>query len=226
MISHKYKCIFIHIPKCAGTSIEKALGHFNGHSGRSGQDHRTIRMIEQPWFNISSIKSLSNIEELFRKIKHKTIYKTNSKNHISVTSSEFKKYFKFSVVRNPYARVYSWFRNVIRDDFHLKHYGISKDIEFYDYLSRFLVNTYMIRQQVYWLKNFEGKIKLDYIGKFEEIDTVFKYISKSLAIDNIHFPHEKKSEHIDYRDVYDHKSIDLVTKYYKDDLTFFNYSFD
>lgn len=226
MISHKYKCIFIHIPKCAGTSIEKALGHFKGHSGRSGQDHRTIRMIEQPWFNISSIKSLSNIEELFRKIKHKTIYKTNSKNHISVTSSEFKKYFKFSVVRNPYARVYSWFRNVIRDDFHQKHYGISKDIEFYDYLSRFLVNTYMIRQQVYWLKNFEGKIELDYIGKFEEIDTVFKYISKSLAIDNIHFPHEKKSKHIDYRDVYDHKSIDLVTKYYKDDLTFFNYSFD
>ena len=26
MISHKYKCIFIHISKCAGSSIESAFG--------------------------------------------------------------------------------------------------------------------------------------------------------------------------------------------------------
>ena len=26
MISHKHKCIFIHIPKCAGSSIETAFG--------------------------------------------------------------------------------------------------------------------------------------------------------------------------------------------------------
>ena len=25
MISHKYRCIFIHIPKCAGTSVNKLL---------------------------------------------------------------------------------------------------------------------------------------------------------------------------------------------------------
>ena len=37
MVSHKHKCIFIHIPKCAGTSIEEALGHFDGYRGkRSG----------------------------------------------------------------------------------------------------------------------------------------------------------------------------------------------
>ena len=30
MISHKYKCIFIHIPKCAGTSVETA---FEGSGG-------------------------------------------------------------------------------------------------------------------------------------------------------------------------------------------------
>ena len=25
MINHKYKCIFIHVPKCAGSSIELAI---------------------------------------------------------------------------------------------------------------------------------------------------------------------------------------------------------
>ena len=46
MISHDYRCIFIHIPKCAGTSIEDALGHLDNHPGRGGQDHRSIRIIE------------------------------------------------------------------------------------------------------------------------------------------------------------------------------------
>ena len=36
----------------------------------------------------------------------------------------------------------------------------------------------MIRPQVYWLRNFEGKINLDYIGRFEEIEKVFIEISK------------------------------------------------
>ena len=34
MISNDYRCIFIHIPKCAGTSIEDALGHLDNHPGR------------------------------------------------------------------------------------------------------------------------------------------------------------------------------------------------
>ncbi len=50
MISHIHKCIFIHIPRTAGTSIESALGHLDNYKGGRGrQDHRPIRMIEQPF---------------------------------------------------------------------------------------------------------------------------------------------------------------------------------
>jgi len=226
MISHKYKFIHIHIPKCAGTSIEKALGHFDEHEGRNGQDHRTIRMIEQPWLSNHSISTISNLKELFQRVRHKMINKTNPKNHESITPAQFKEYFKFSIVRNPYARIYSWYTNIIRDEVQLNYLGISKDIEFQDYLKIFLKNSYMIRPQVYWLKNFEGKINLDYIGKFEEIEEVFKEISRNLSITNINFPHEKKSKKVDYKICYDDKSIDLVTKYYNEDLIFFNYKFD
>lgn len=34
MISHKHKIIFIHLPKCAGTSIERSFGHNINHVGR------------------------------------------------------------------------------------------------------------------------------------------------------------------------------------------------
>lgn len=226
MISHKYKCIHIHIPKCAGTSIEKALGHFDGHEDRNGQDHRTIRMIEQPFLTKHSVSSLSNLKEIFRRLRHKTIIKTNPKNHEFVTKEQFLKYFKFTIVRNPYSRIYSWYSNVIQDEVLLHYYGIPKDIDFLDFLKKFLKNTYMVKQQIYWLKNFEGKINLDYIGKFEEIEKALEMISKKISDTTILFPHEKKSKKVNYKDYYKGESIDLVTKYYKDDLKFFNYKFD
>ena len=79
MISHKYKFIHIHIPKCAGTS-EKAFGHLNNRVGRNGQDHRTLRMIEQPWLSINSISSISNLKNLFRRVRHEI---TNDKSKIT-----------------------------------------------------------------------------------------------------------------------------------------------
>ena len=109
MISHKYKCIHIHIPKCAGTSIEKALGHFDGHEGRNGQDHRTIRMIEQPFLTKHSVSSLSNVKEIFRRLRHKTIIKTNPKNHEVVTKEQFMRYFKFNFLFNLF-HIYFFFK--------------------------------------------------------------------------------------------------------------------
>jgi len=45
MISKEHKCIYIHIPKTAGTSIEKKLGHFETLTYNI-QDHRTLQEVE------------------------------------------------------------------------------------------------------------------------------------------------------------------------------------
>ena len=180
MISHQHKFIFIHIPKCAGTSVEKVFEHFSEHQGRGGQDHRSIRMIEQPWLTINSIGSVENIEELLRRYKYQTNKKINPKSRQTVTAKQYEEYFKFTVVRNPWARAHSWYKNVIKDPVHLKQYNITSDIEFNEFLKRFVPTSYPLRQQVYWLKNFSGKIDLDYIGRFEEIEKVFENIADQL----------------------------------------------
>lgn len=55
MMSYKYKCIFIHIPKSAGTSIEQTLGHFK-QLKRGVQDHRTIREMEpMPFVDLAGL---------------------------------------------------------------------------------------------------------------------------------------------------------------------------
>ena len=46
MISTRHRCIFVHIPKTAGTSVEAALGWFTEYT-RGAQDHRSIRKLRE-----------------------------------------------------------------------------------------------------------------------------------------------------------------------------------
>lgn len=226
MISHEYKCIFVHIPKCAGTSIEKALGHFDGHSGRGGQDHRTIRMIEKPSFSIHTLSSIDNLIQFRRRLKYlnsNQIY--NQKNKIEVTKEQYKSYFKFTVVRDPWSRVFSWYKNIMQDEIHQKNFGISPDFTFEQFLGSFLGKD-MIRPQTYWLQNYRGRIDFDHIGRFDKLEETFDVIQKTLNIKDISFPHEIKGDGDDYRIYYNDSLIDKVNRFYHEEIEMFGFRFD
>ncbi len=61
MISHKYKCAFIHIPKCAGTSIDYALNdneYYYEWDGNWHLQHQTLSQMNIPddYFKFSVIR--------------------------------------------------------------------------------------------------------------------------------------------------------------------------
>ena len=85
MISHKYKVIFYHIPKAAGTSVEKAFMHFSSHEHRDVQDHRNPRNI-QPCFSFFDVlSSRENISEYLKRTyyKFRKVTNHNNKNKVS-----------------------------------------------------------------------------------------------------------------------------------------------
>ncbi len=224
MISHKYRCIFIHIPKCAGTSIEAALGHLDNHTGRGGQDHRTLRMIEPVTF--STFKNRENLVELFRRIKLQYIRKPlNQRNRLTVTRRQYESYFKFTFVRNPWARAFSWYRNVMRDEWHRRNLGLPEDIPLNLFLKKY-AGLMELRPQLDWIRNFRGDVSLDYIGRFENLHTDFKKICKRLGLDEISLPHKVKGQGEDYRKFYDTESKDLIHQVYQDEIKMFGYSFE
>lgn len=225
MISHKHKCIFIHIPKCAGTSIETALGHFDNYTGRGGQDHRSIRMLEKPILTPALFTDSENFFELSRRVRQQFKNVKNQLNKETVSTEQYRNYFKFSFVRNPWDRAFSWYKNVMRDQVHKNSLGIEADISFKDFLYKFS-GTGMLRPQTYWLKSFDGKLHLDFIGKFEQLEEDFETVKEALGIPAINLPHKIKGKKTEIRDLYDDESIAIVSRVYAEEIELFNYSFE
>lgn len=146
----------------------------------------------------------------------------------------FDKSFKFTIVRNPWDRLYSAYEFLKRKgishrdqnwaDRHLK--------EFYNFNDFVIgwVNKKNIYKYVHFIPQFEficdenGRILIDFIGRIETIKHDFASICKRLNI-RAFCLHLNKVEKATYKQVYTRKTIDIVAKVYKRDIKLFGYTF-
>jgi hypothetical protein len=218
MISHQYKCIFIHIPKTAGTSIEKQLGHFQ-ELKRGVQDHRSISEIEPVSLmdltkTCISLDSSKFILQIKKKIKDK---RANFKQC-------YHTYFKFSFIRNPWARVYSWYKNVMRDEHHKRRFGIDDNCTFKDFLRKHMDQT-ELNPQLFWLLDKKGNMPLDFIGRFENLTNDFNYVADKIGLKNKTLPKLVVGSGQHYSKFYDDQMIDIISKKYRDEIKLFKFEY-
>jgi hypothetical protein len=223
MISHKYKCIFIHIPKCAGTSIEDALGHLDGHDGRAGQDHRSLRMIQKPFPPVNALSNLDNIKDSIRRFREYVRPHSNPNNALQVTKSQYEEYYKFTAVRHPVDRAYSWYKNAMRDEIHQKNYGIDKNLSFHEFMKKFTGKGFL-RPQVYWLKDYKGALNYDRIIKFETLLEDFTLVAEELGLENPRLPHKISGGDESKKPDIDDKTIAFIESFYQEDYNFLGYA--
>ena len=104
------------------------------------------------------------------------------------------------------------------DNWVRKTYGDEQDPVYY-YSARWF------QSQSDWLKDFNGELSLNKIGKLENIREDFKEICEKIKIE-VAVPHLNKSKKVDYRSFYNHDTYEIVRKWHEEDLINFDYDFD
>lgn len=224
MISHTRRIIFVHIPKAAGTSIETVLGHLDGHDLHDGQDHRTLRQLQFPHGGVAQFGSLDNLRECAKGTLHTLRRHANPKNDLRVSATQFAAYYKFAVVRNPWDRAYSWYKNVLRDELHGRRLGAAPEVSFRDFLNAY-AGIDLLRPQLHWLVNFHGRVGIDQVCRFETLQADFDEVCRKANIAPTALPHALRSEGGSYIDAYDDATARLVADRFREEIELFGYAF-
>lgn len=221
MVSHEHKCIFIHIPKTAGTSIEKKLGHFKTLK-REVQDHTYVKDIEPlALADLISIALSGRIKYVAKEFRNQLTGKSQR-----LTKEQFDSYYKFAFVRNSWSRVFSWYQNVMRDPLHQEENNVKPDISF-DYFVKNHLNGYLIQSQMVWLKNNKGQLPFDFIGRFETLNHDFSHVCQELKLDDAELPKLVTGQHSSssYVDEYTDETRKIVADHFAEEIKYFKFEF-
>ncbi len=213
MISHQHKAIFIHVPKCAGSSVEHLLS--GGRPKREDVDYEHL----WGWCPKRRIH-----------LQHATA--TQLLELELVTESQWRDYFKFAFVRNPFDRTcsdYFWMQSQTETPG-----GFWEYIERRSRFASILANPghpsyrgdHLVPQRDFVCV--DGQLAVDFIGRFENFERDLASILKRLQIDDVRVPHLKKGRrrHQHYSHFYSEPMRKKVTALYAEDLAAFDYRFD
>lgn len=230
IISHKHKFIFIHLHKCAGTSITKSLLPYLRQYHLFKKD---IIMGCTPKHEILSNTSRQNGSI------HKHSTAVDIKNYVG--NKIWNNYFIFTFVRNPWdlvlSKYYWWHKTNAQWSPDAKK---TKDkimkMNFREFVRTIRgcynqVMTYSLTSETKFnkSKHTSTDIEIDFIGKFENLQTDFNSICSSLKLQQIQLIRAnpsfelRKGKH--YRNFYDDESKEIIANVYKKDIELFNYSF-
>lgn len=192
------KCIFIHVPKAAGSSVShalfgKAVGHrpIRRHVAYSPdliKEFYKFTFVRNPWDRLHS-----GYHYFYRCVGMNAHRDHRWANQFLSQLNTFEKFIH--ELENPK------FVNIIKK---------------YDHF----------RDQRDWLYDPKsGKNLIDFVGRFENLDNDFKTICNYLGIER-RLPHERKGNGGDFRKYYTKKMISIAASVYENDIREFSYKFD
>lgn len=224
MISKYDNCLFVHVPKVAGQSIESV---FLERAGLTWKQRDAMLL-----------KHNSNPSLGPPRLAHLTAQEYVKYGYLSL--EEFTQLFSFSFVRNPWDRLVSEY--IYRKypysfkEFLVMFFPTHMDD---NYLQGLDLYRHILPQTDFLCDN-QGKILVDFVGKYENLVQDFSKVTKLITGQNLTLPHKNKTSQkrfqqlvslvkknkIHYSEFYDKESKELVAKLYQRDIEMFGYVFE
>ena len=226
MVLPTHQSIFIHIPRCGGTSVENAL------------------IDDRCFFTKDAMPNILNLNYPLNHCTLEDIKKSR------VLHPNFKKFYSFTFVRNPFDRLVSEF-------FYLKpKLKLSDDIKsgliaLSNYNNEGIYGNHCMSQHNFiktnnpkiskyigqglinllgdYNKNFSLDAEfikpIDFVGRFENLQKDFNIICDKIGIPQQQLPHNNASNHKHYTEHYDEETREIVAEKYAKDIEYFGYKF-
>lgn len=147
------------------------------------------------------------------------------------SSKRFDDYFKFAFVRDPLDRAYSGYkylksggnqRNDVLIANYLKRYDCFNDFAFAELWTKSMLYHPLFRPQSWYLCDWDGAVRVDYVGKFENIQSDFKVVSDALHLtdfDRLEVTNRSKKD----IEIISTETRMLILDLYRDDYNIFGY---
>lgn len=200
-ISHRHKCVFVHLRRTGGNSIAQVLGGIK----LLDKDFKPTTVCDNKLHRGDSPrKKLSRGTGI-----HATALRTREK-----YPEEFKKYYKFSVVRNPWAQMLSVYFRVETEN---SPAGFLRFLKTWD-----TPDGTVPRHSIF---DSRGRLIVDKVVRFEDLSTGMAEVFDTLGIADAKLPFHNKSAGKNLSAYYSAEAKNIVANMYKEDIEFFDYAF-
>lgn len=226
MIRKDLKCIFPMIPKTATSSIADALGMIHIHIPPAlFLKPNLLKKSEQynrHWLNWGKGTDYIN--------QHHNWGNANEMREAILSDD----YFKFVFVRNPWDRMVSSWKWEIKvrgakessfEDFVISHREKKKETERYQAGVFDSGDVFWLCSYHDWIYDEQGNKLVNFIGRFENIETDFKKVCSKIGLEDIPLPKKNTTIHKPYWEYYSKKTERIVRNLSPEDVEAFDYTF-
>ncbi|MFV2052045.1 sulfotransferase family 2 domain-containing protein [Aliiroseovarius sp. YM-037] len=214
IVSRGRRYIFVHIPKTGGTSLALAL------EARAMKDDIMLGDTPKAVRRRRRVRGMATSGRLWKHSRLTDIYGL-------VSQEEIESFFVFTLVRNPWDRMVSYYHWLRDQSFDHPAVELSKQVGFSPFLNApETVEAFRSSGLNSYIRDRNGAERCDHFIRLEYLTEDIAPLQKHLGF-TLDIPHVNSSERTqDYRAAYDDADIALVADLFTDEVERFGYRFE
>lgn len=211
MISHPLRCLYVHVPKTAGTSLKRLLADYD----------------------LAGRREPAGVRRLY---SHASAARLRAELAAEMGAAEAASYFQYSFVRNPWDRLVSCFfyldaggsgrvQELPRVAAIRRYRGDFRRFVL-EGLARLKDEVEPLAPQHLWThQGLDPAAPLDFIGRYENLAADYAQVARRLGLTPSPLPHLRAAPRRPYPEYYDDQTRALTAEIYARDIELFDYRF-